>query len=174
MTHPSARPLIATLLACSLISSAALAQMHHDPHGGPVMNYHAVNDDLLTGGHFVDDGMEELAEQGVTVVIDLRDEPPRGQKKKLAKHGIEWINVPVVWRDPQPEDYEAFAKAMAEHEGETVLVQCQGNYRASAFAYLYRVKEQGVAEEDAAKDLNAIWEPEGTWERYMDGVLAQD
>ncbi len=35
----------------------------------PHMNYHRVNDRLVTGGHFVDDGLAELKAQGVTVVV---------------------------------------------------------------------------------------------------------
>jgi protein tyrosine phosphatase (PTP) superfamily phosphohydrolase (DUF442 family) len=73
------------------------------------------------------------------VVIDLRDKPPEGQKDKLAKMGIEWINIPVVWTNPRKEDIALFSAAMAQYESKDVLVQCQANYHASATTYLYRV-----------------------------------
>lgn len=143
----------------------------HDHHAGPTMNFHAIDDELLTGGHFVEDGLDEVAKEGVTVVIDLRDEPPEGQEEKLAAAGLKWVNVPVSWSDPRPEHYAAFAAAMDAHQGEKILVQCQANYRASALTFLYRVKEGGVSERKARKDLEAVWQPAGKWGRYIDSVL---
>lgn len=143
----------------------------HDPHGGPTMNFHRVDDRLATGGHFVGNGLDEVKGQGVTVVVDLRDKPPEGQKKKLANADIEWINVPVVWKDPRPEDFERFVEVMKQHADESVLVQCQANYRASAMTYLYRVLVQQVPEATAREHLNAVWEPEGRWREYMDDII---
>ncbi len=135
------------------------------------MNYHEVDERLATGGHFVGDGLSELHEKGIKVVIDLRDEPPAGQKEKLAELGIEWINVPVVWKSPKRADFERFSEAMSNHRDDKVLVQCQANYRASAMTYLYRVVVEKVPEAEARNDLTAVWEPEGRWRRFMDGIL---
>ena len=153
----------------SFFAGYVSAQMDHE---GPTMNYHPVGTSLSTGGHFVADGLAELHDKGLQVVIDLRDEPPEGQEQRLAKLGVRWINVPVVWSDPRPEDFARFSEVMAENEGYSVLVQCQANYRASAMTYLYRVLVQHVPEEIAAKDLNAVWEPEGRWRTYMDDIIA--
>ncbi|MEE4174503.1 MAG: hypothetical protein V2I57_09670, partial [Xanthomonadales bacterium] len=75
------------------------------------------------------------------------------------------------WNDPKPGDFEAFKAAMADHPDARVLVQCQANYRASAFAFLYRVEVEGVAEGTAREDLEKIWQPEGRWGRYIDTIL---
>ena len=167
---------IAAILLCSslglIFASPVSAQHGHDgAHDGPAMNFHRINPRLGTGGHFTDDGVSALAEQGVTLVIDLRDKPPEGQEQRLAAAGIRWISVPVVWADPQHEDFEAFRRHMAENKDENILVQCQGNYRASAMTYLYRVTTERVPESEASADLNAIWTPEGTWRDFMDEVL---
>lgn len=140
-------------------------------HAGPTMNFHRIDPQLATGGHFVGDGLDELKAQGVTVVIDLRDKPPEDQAQRLADAGIRWINVPVVWKEPKLEDFAEFSRVMAEVEGENVLVQCQGNYRASAMTYAYRVTQGGVPEAEARRDLEAIWAPEGTWEAYVGEIL---
>lgn len=145
------------------------AQMDHE---GPAMNYHRVSASLSTGGHFVADGLAALRDKGLQVVIDLRDKPPEGQEERLAKLGIRWINVPVVWKDPKPFDFERFSEVMAENDGYNVLVQCQANYRASAMTYLYRLLVQHVPEDVAANDLNAVWEPDGRWRAYMDDIIA--
>jgi len=148
------------------------AQDDHDmAHTGPAMNFLRVSPRLATGGHFTDEGIPALAEQGVSLVIDLRDQPPEDQEKRLAAAGIRWISVPVVWKAPRGEDFEAFSRFMSENEDANIFVQCQGNYRASAMTYLYRVTKEGVPEPEARKDLNAIWTPEGTWGAYVDEIL---
>ena len=163
--------------AINLLAIAALAMLGvgtvsaQMEHAGPTMNYHEIDARLATGGHFVDDGLEIVRDKGVKVVIDLRDKPPAGQKEKLAAEGIEWINVPVVWKDPKPEDFERFVEVMSQHDEAYVLVQCQANYRASAMTYLYRVLVTKAPEDAAREDLNAVWEPEGRWRDYMDSII---
>jgi len=167
---------IATTFAFLVSSACPLAAAdNHSEHSGPVMNYHRINDRLVTGGHFVDDGLAELKAQGVTVVVDLRDKPPGGQEEKLAKQGVEWINVPIEWNDPEPEDFERFSKVMGAHQRDKVLVQCAANYRASAMTYLYRVVVEGVDENEAAKDLHAVWTPgkeNQKWADYIEEIKA--
>ena len=141
---------------------------------GPTMNFHRINPKLATGGHIVGDGISELVEQGVTLVIDLRDEPPEAHEKRLADVGIRWVNVPVVWKEPRHDDFLAFSHLMSENQEENILVQCQANYRASAITYAYRVTQGGVPEAEAREDLEAIWTPDGTWEAYIEEITAVD
>lgn len=165
----------ATAAVLITIAGALPAAHHHDPHSGSVMNYHRIDDRLVTGGHFVDDGLNDIKEEGVMVVIDLRDNPPKGQKKKLAEQGIKWINVPVEWDDPETEDFKQFSKAMKAHQDDHVLVQCGANYRASAMTYLYRVVVENVDEEEASKDLYAVWTPSKEseeWVEYIEKIKA--
>lgn len=174
MSKSTARKLLGPLVLVAFAAAGipATSAQHGDAHSGPTMNHHIVSERLQTGGHFVGDGLAALRDQGVEVVIDLRDKPPEGQKKKLAEAGIEWINIPVVWKSPQAVDFERFSAAMTEHKGRNVLVQCQANYRASAMTYLYRVAVEKVPEAEAREDLSAIWEPEGRWHEYIEDILA--
>lgn len=163
---------LAGLIAVACESSVADSHM---VHAGPVMNYHRIDERLVTGGHFVDDGLATLKAEGVTVVIDLRDKPPSDQKEKLAQQGMEWINVPIEWKDPQTVDFEQFSKVMQAHQGDHVLVQCAANYRASAMTYLYRVVVEQVDENKAAEDLYAVWTPSEEnqqWTDYIEGIKA--
>ena len=164
--------IVAGLLA-TIIGGTAVAQMDAN-HSGPVMNYHRINDRLVTGGHLLDGGTAELSEQGVAVVIDLRDNSPDGEKERFAEQGIEWINIPVEWRKPKKSDFEKFAAVMQEHQDDHVLVQCAANYRASAMTYLYRVVVEKVPEEEAQEDLHAVWDPveNDTWSKFLDDVKA--
>ena len=158
-------------LSFSVVKSAGAQSDHDEAHQGPAMNFHRINPQLATGGHFVGDAATELAKQGVTLVIDLRDEPPGDEKQQLEAAGIRWVNVPVVWADPKRADFDEFSRLMAANGDESILVQCQANYRASAMTYLYRVARQEVPEPEARKDLYEIWTPEGTWREYIDEIL---
>jgi protein tyrosine phosphatase (PTP) superfamily phosphohydrolase (DUF442 family) len=164
---------LAAVLAALTAAFPLPAADGDDEHEGPVMNYHRIDQRLVTGGHFVDDGLATLKAEGVTVVIDLRDKPPGGQQARLAREGIEWISVPVEWENPEPADFERFRAAMQAHRGDHVLVQCSANYRASAMTYLYRVVVEQVDENAAAIDLHAVWTPNEEskkWSDYIDGI----
>ena len=160
------------LLPAAAILLAACNEHEEDTaHDGPMMNYVRVDDRLATGGHFIGDGIEQVQSEGVEVVIDLRDEPPEGHRERLEAQGLTYVNIPVLWRAPERSDFESFREAMAEHTGKHVLVQCQGNYRASAFTYMYRVLDGGVEEAEARAAMNEVWEPEGEWQDYIEGIL---
>ena len=173
MTRKLYATICLSFVAVMLLSDfkATEAQMDH-AHSGPVMNYHRIDERLVTGGHLIDDGAAALGEQGIDIVIDLRDDSPRGEAQRFAEHGIRWVNVPVEWSDPRPEDFQRFAELMNEHRGEHVLVQCAANYRASAMTYLYRVVVEGVPEEKALADMRAIWNPDEnrTWRAYISDI----
>ena len=145
-------------------------------HSGPVMNYHRVNERLVTGGHLLDGGTAILKEQGVKIVIDLRDEPPSGENERFSEQGIKWINIPVEWSDPQEEDFERFSETMRQYQDDHVLVQCAANYRASAMTYLYRVVAERVPEDEAQGDLLAVWDPSqnDTWSDYISNIKASN
>ena len=163
--------LVATGSLALLGSGFAGAQID-STHSGPVMNYHRVNDRLVTGGHLLDGGTAALKEQGVKVVIDLRDDSPSGEQERFAEQGIEWINIPVEWRDPKKADFDRFSETMREHLDDHVLVQCAANYRASAMTYLYQVVVEKVPEDEATEDLHAVWNPDDndTWREYINDI----
>ena len=165
---------LAVIGSLSLFSGSIANGQMESPHAGPVMNYHRVNDRLVTGGHLLDGGTATLNEQGVKVVIDLRDKSPSGEEERYAEQGIEWINIPVEWSDPKQADFDRFVEVMREHEGDHVLVQCQANYRASAMTYLYRVVAEKVPEDTAKQDLDAVWDPNEneTWSKFIETVKA--
>lgn len=162
---------VLTSFALLLIYGSGVAQDQPEEHAGPAMNFIRVSDRLATGGHIIGDGLDRLSAQGVTLVIDLRDEPPKGQANRVEAAGMQYVNVPVEWRSPRVSDFERFRDVMKANPDANVLVQCQANYRASAFTYLYRVVEAGVPEEDARADMNKIWEPEDTWAEFVGDVI---
>ena len=53
-----------------------------------------------------------------------------------------------------------------------MLVHCVLNYRASAFVFLWRVLRRGEAPEAARLDMLSVWQPDETWQAFIDRALA--
>ena len=161
----------------SMVAAVALAALvfllmgAKDPHDGATMNHHVIDASLATGGHFVGDGLDQLAEGGLEVVIDLRPEDPAKRRARVTERGITYVHVPVSWEDPKPADFDRFRKALDAHRERNVLIQCAANYRASAMTYLYRTLVEAVPPEQARKDLDAVWRLNGTWREYVEEVI---
>ena len=85
--------------------------------------------------------------------------------------GMDYVQVPVIWDAPTVSDFYAFAGAMQREPERKTLLHCQANYRASAFAFLYRVLYLDVPMAEAKADMNEIWTPNETWRDLIFAVL---
>ena len=81
--------------------------------------------------------------------------------------GMDYLHIPVDFDNPSIEDFEDFAAVLNRDQGIRTLLHCQINLRASAFSFLYRVIYAGVPMLDAKADLDAIWQPDKTWYRFI-------
>jgi protein tyrosine phosphatase (PTP) superfamily phosphohydrolase (DUF442 family) len=88
--------------------------------------------------------------------------------------GMEYAQVPVIWEAPIKADFNAFAAVMQSAPGKKTLLHCQANYRASAFAFLYRVLYEQVSIEEAKADMNTVWKPDGPWKKLIFELLEEN
>ena len=122
---------------------------------------------------------QALAEAGVQVVINLAppDVPNALQSEdELADNlGMEYQNIPVIWRAPASENLLQFLDEMDAHAGKKIHVHCEANYRASAFIMMYRVLRLGWKKEDAVPIMEKMWNPEDfpIWQKFIDENLAE-
>lgn len=94
---------------------------------------------------------------------------------RLAKSlGLQYLHVPVDWEAPAAGDFYLVAGALQEAPDKRTLLHCQVNYRASAFALLYRVIYEDVPVAQARADMERIWQPNETWQRYIDTLLEEN
>ena len=63
-------------------------------------------------GTCLKNGAAALRAEGVQVVINLRDDSPTDEMEQFVDQGIQWINIPVEWRDPQSADFARFSEVM--------------------------------------------------------------
>ena len=143
-----------------------------------IYHYQFLTENLSSSGMPTPGQLKEIAEAGVQVVINLA---PHDVPNALANEGelantfgMEYLNIPVVWRAPESAALIQFTDMMDSHEGKNILVHCEANYRASAFIMLYQVLRLGWNKEDAIPVMEKMWNPEDfpVWEKFIDEHLA--
>lgn len=137
-----------------------------------IKNYQALNENFASAGLPTDAELKALQKEGFEQVINLIPGDYSGEQKLLEELGIGFTQIEVIWGEPKLDDFKDFVTAMQSSKDKKVLLHCQLNYRASAFAYLYEVTQLGVDQREAYRKLTNIWTPQGTWAKFIDEVLA--
>lgn len=127
-----------------------------------IYNFKQVNERILTGGQPTEAQLQEAAAEGVQTVINLATINPRysleDEAGSVGELGMTYVHIPVVWDDPQKEDFVAFEVALQVAEGEKTLVHCAANYRVTAFVSLYAMKHWGWSAEQADGLMAHVWQ----------------
>ncbi len=143
-----------------------------------IYHYQFLTGKLSSSGMPAIEQMKDIADAGVQIVINLapHDVPNAiPNEGELANSlGMEYLNIPVVWREPGSDALTRFMDAMDTHAGQKIHVHCEANYRASAFLMLYRVLRLGWKKEDAIPVMERMWNPEDfpIWQKFIDENLA--
>jgi len=144
-----------------------------------IYNYLFYNEQLSSSGMPTAEQMKQVAEAGVQVVINLapHDVPNAipNEAELVKSFGMDYINIPVVWRDPKPEDLILFVDNMDANGGKKIHVHCEANYRASSFVMMYRILRLGWKTEDAIQIMEMMWNPEDfpIWKKFLDSQLSE-
>lgn len=144
-----------------------------------IYHFQSLTEKLSSSGMPTVEQMKEIADAGVQVVINLapHDVPQATPNEgELANTlGMEFINIPVIWRAPESDALMQFMDSMDVHADKKIHVHCEANYRASAFIMLYRVLRLGWNKEDAITVMERMWNPEDfpIWEKFIDEHLAK-
>ena len=150
-------------------------------HLNKIYNFIQVSDNLGTAGHPTAEQIQDIAAEGYQTLINLAPSdvsqaiPNEGGLVEAA--GMKYIQIPVAWKKPTLEDWDAFVKAMDENKDKKVFVHCQANMRVSAFVMLYRHIKLGVDLEEAQEPMLSIWNPEQgnpQWADFIEEVLAKE
>ena len=147
------------------------------PQLSDIYNFLSVSDNLGTSGQPTSAQFSAVKDAGYDVVINLatgttpRDLP--NEATVLAELGLDYIHIPVVWDDPTDADLAQFFEAMDNTQGRKRFVHCIANMRVSAFVLPYRVLRQKMSLDEAQGSMNQIWQPNDTWQAFINQSLAQ-
>ena len=141
-----------------------------------IINYLQITDRITTGGQPTPGQIRLLQEAGCRVVINLAlptslDALPN-EGELVTRLGMSYVHIPVVWEQPQLDDFKQFLVVMKAFEDRPVFVHCARNMRVSCFVYLYRVIALHEPAEQGFTAIHHIWQPDDTWLRYMRSVEA--
>ena len=119
-----------------------------------------LTDNVWTGGQPTMEHLAKLKEGGVKVIINLRPHSEHNGAKEEAKAkelGLSYFNIPVVFREPQPEDADDFLKITDEQlKNGPVFIHCAAAIRVGAFWMIRRVLRDGWEFDKALEEANKI------------------
>ncbi|WP_299752904.1 protein tyrosine phosphatase family protein [uncultured Tateyamaria sp.] len=147
-------------------------------------NFYQFEPTVLTSGQPSAAQLSEAADDGIEVVINLVPEsegiynPEEGEI--LAAQGVEYIHVPVNWRDPKAEEFQNFLNAMDRVGDRKVLVHCWANARASALVAAHRAISAPDTQVAELEQLETIWSDVAgydfsrntVWQDYLEDNIA--
>ena len=142
-----------------------------------VLNYLAISDTIGTAGQPGPTQFSAIRAAGYDVVVNLAMPDSANalpnEQQLVSREGMLYVHIPVVWERPTAQNLEQFFDVTARCRGKRVFVHCAMNMRVSVFVYLYRVIWLGVSQDSARVDLLRIWQPNATWQRFLDDSLAE-
>jgi len=159
------------LLAGVVGSVLACACAHANDPELAAPNVVPISARLVPSGQPTAEALSKLAARGFGAVIYLA--PPSvpdavpGEGDIVRRQGLEFVNIPIDFRDPTEADFEAFVAAMKRLGDRKVLVHCQVNMRASVMTFLYRVIVGGEKPDLAYESVANVWSPRGPWRRLI-------
>ncbi len=112
-------------------------------------------------------------EQVIYIALSNSRDAVADEDVLIKNAGMDYIHIPVIYDAPTTTDFYVFASVMQRDPDRKTLLHCAANYRASAFAMLYRVLYQGVSLAEAKADMNAVWTPNEDWRQLIFEVLAE-
>jgi protein tyrosine phosphatase (PTP) superfamily phosphohydrolase (DUF442 family) len=143
-----------------------------------IYNYRQAAPDLGTSGQPREDQLQDIADAGYEVVINLalHDDPRyslRDEEASVQALGLEYVHIPVQFDAPSESDLTSFFEAMEHHKGRRIWVHCAANMRVSAFLGLYWRIREGWPDKRAFALLREIWEPNAVWAEFIGRQLAK-
>jgi protein tyrosine phosphatase (PTP) superfamily phosphohydrolase (DUF442 family) len=140
-----------------------------------IYNFLRLSDRLATSGQPTEDQLTEIGQAGFDVVINLgltgTDYALEDEAGLVRNLGMEYVHIPVIWEHPTLENLDEFTSTMEDHQGNKLFVHCAANMRVSVFMALYRILHLGWDRERAMEDVRKIWEPNATWDAFIQQAL---
>lgn len=147
----------------------AAAVVHADT--AKIVNFRQYSGTFASAGQPTEQQLGQLAKEGYQRIFYLAFSDHKnslvGEDRIVKSLGMTYLHLPVDWDAPRRSDFELYAAAMQLAPEQRTLLHCQVNFRASAFAMLYRVLYEEVPLATAKADMNSVWTPDATWTRFI-------
>ncbi|GEM_PF-922715 len=136
----------------------------------PIPYWLPVNEHLSLGAQPDQIGIDWLASQGYTLVVNLNTPSARNfwsqEAHSVQKAGMLYVHYPLDCSELTPEKYEILRGVLASHGKGKVFLHCAMNVKSSGMAHVWRVRELGEDPRAARASLAATPGHEPKWETY--------
>ncbi len=170
--------LASLLLLTPLLASPAIAVEEADPALAEIINFRQYSPVFASSGQPSREQFETIAENGferiVYIAFTNNGNALADADQVIKGLGMEYMQVPVSFDNPLPDDFYAFSDSMQRNTGKKTLLHCQINARATAFSFLYRVIYEDVPVSVAKADMNTVWQPNEVWRDFIFNVMAEN
>ena len=109
----------------------------------------------------------------INLALSTSENALKDEAKVVNSLGMEYVHIPIEFERPTIKHYDHFLEAMSNCQQNKVFIHCAANLRVSAFLYLYRIQKQGVSPKLAKEDLNQLWQPNKTWQNFINQVISE-
>jgi protein tyrosine phosphatase (PTP) superfamily phosphohydrolase (DUF442 family) len=150
-----------------------------------IKNFLPVTARIATAGQPTEAQLGAVAAAGYTLVINLGLLDPKyclpDEAGLVARLGMAYRHIPVVFDDPRADDFVAFVAAMDgagcaaadDPGGSRVFVHCAANYRVSTFIALYGQMRLGWTRGQADAHAQRLWQPNPIWAGFRAACQAR-
>lgn len=139
-----------------------------------LLHYIAFSPTLAMSGQPDDDELHLIRDTGYRAVIHLQiQEAPYTvpeEYRLIREMGLDYAGIPISFSKPTPDNYHVFKTLLNQYQPTPTLVHCAAGYASSVFLYLYRTLEQQIPMAQARADLHQIWEPDSTWQAFIQQI----
>ena len=170
------KSLFPVILALTVSMSYALEDVN--PDLAEITNFRQYSATFASAGQPTREQFQTIADNGFerVVYIAFTNNQNALPDADLIVKGLdmEYMQVPVDFSNPLPDEFYAFADAMERNKDKKTLLHCQVNARATAFSFLYRVIYDDISISEAKADMNTVWQPNEVWRDFIFEILAHN
>lgn len=155
---------LAATMAAGVAAGVALTAQEAQPQQAaqelpPIRNFLRINDQFCTGGQPRMEHLDQLKKEGVKAIINLRtpgEHRADEEEAKAKELGLRYFNIPVVFRDPKPEQVDEFLKLTDDPANRPAFIHCTAAIRVGAFWMARRVVRDGWTIEKAEEEARQV------------------
>ena len=146
--------IVCALLLCASTDYARAQDAALDQKQSEALpRFNRVNEKLYRGAQPRPEGFKQLAERGITTVINLRDDDERAllEESQVKAAGLRYFNIPFNRRGPPTEaQVDQVLSLIDDEENGVVFIHCQrGQDRTGMVVALYRITYEGWTDQQA-------------------------
>jgi protein tyrosine/serine phosphatase len=118
-----------------------------------VPDFGQVTPRLYRGGQPSKEGFEDLAKQGIDIVVDVRGSR-EGERKEVTKLGMQYVPIPWHCYNKRDAVFAQFLMLLRKNPNKKVFVHCRlGNDRTGMMIAAYRMAEEDWTAAEARKEM---------------------